>query len=166
VWSINNNAYKLGLHSTMHTLNGFHVSLLNHCTLPVRGQPSSEPRPVISDETDELEVDCIFKSRRNQKLHSLIQWASWNRNLTSWEPSEYLQNTSNLVSQFHQECLNQSLQSWCRVQAWRYGEQGISLDNSFQLLFLYSLLFSLVRSWTGINSVHMGFTTYQCISKM
>jgi len=61
---INKNAYNFDLPSTMCNHNVFHVSLLNCYTLPVRGQSSSEPHPVIVEETEEWEVDCILDSRR------------------------------------------------------------------------------------------------------
>jgi len=50
---INKNAYKLHLPSTMRNHNVFHVSLLDRYTLPVGGQPSSEPHPTIVEEREE-----------------------------------------------------------------------------------------------------------------
>jgi len=60
---INKNTYKLDLLSSVRNHNVFHVSLLSVYTPPVRCQPSSEPHPVIVDETENSEVDCIFDCR-------------------------------------------------------------------------------------------------------
>jgi len=56
---INKNAFKLDLPNTMRNNNVFHVSLLDHYTLPERGQPSSPPHPMIVEETEEWEVDRV-----------------------------------------------------------------------------------------------------------
>ena len=99
---INKNAYKLDLPGTMRNHNVFHVSLLHRYTPPVGGQLSSEPHPMIVEETEKWEVDRMLNSRRHyRKLHHLIQWAGYYHICTSWEPAEYLKNARDLVDEFH-----------------------------------------------------------------
>ena len=99
---INENAHKLDLPSTMRNHNVFHVSLLDRYTQPVGRQPSSEPHPVIVDETEEWEVDHILDSRRRYcKLHYLIHRAGYNHIRMSWDPADHLENASDLVDKFH-----------------------------------------------------------------
>jgi len=101
---INNNAYKLDLRSTIRNHNVFHVSLFNRYAELVGSQPSSEPHPMIVEETQEWEVDCILDSRwRYRKLHTVIQWAGYNHIRTSWEPAEHLENDQDLIDEFHRE---------------------------------------------------------------
>jgi len=81
---INKNPYKLDLPSTMRNHDVFHVSLLDHYTPPVGGQSSSEPHPMIVEETQKWEVDHILHSRRCYwKLHHPLQWAGYNHIRTS-----------------------------------------------------------------------------------
>jgi len=104
---INKNAYKLHLPSTMRNFNVFNVSLLDHYTPLVGRQPSSEPPPMIVEETEEWEVDRILDSRRPyQKLHDFIQWAGYNHICTSWEPAEHLENARNVVDESYRERLD------------------------------------------------------------
>jgi len=46
----------------MQNHNVFHVSQLDHYTTPVIGQPSSEPYPVILDDSEQWEVKQIIDS--------------------------------------------------------------------------------------------------------
>jgi hypothetical protein len=102
--TINKNAYKLDLPKTMRNHNVFHVSLLDRYTPPTIGQPPSEPHPVIVDDSEEWEVDRILDSkRRYRKLHYLVQWAGYSHVHTSWEPAANLENTWELVEEFHQK---------------------------------------------------------------
>ena len=59
---INKNPFKLDLPKTMQNHNVCHVSQLDNYTLLVVGQPSSEPHPVILDNSKEWEVEWIFDS--------------------------------------------------------------------------------------------------------
>jgi hypothetical protein len=99
---INKNDYKLDFPSTTRNNNIFHVSLLDRYTLPVGGQSSSEPHPMIVEETQEWEVHRILDYRRRyRKLHYLVQWSGCNHICTSWEPAEHLKNTRKLADEFH-----------------------------------------------------------------
>ena len=101
---INKNAYKLDLPYTIRKHNVFHVSLLDRYTPPTAGQPPSEPRPTVVDDSDEWEVDRILDSKRcYRKLHYLVQWAGYSYVRTSWEPAENLGNARELVEEFHRE---------------------------------------------------------------
>jgi hypothetical protein len=101
---INKNAYKQDLPKTMWNHNVFHVSQVHHYTPPVVGQPSSEPHPVIIDDSEEWEVEQILDSmQRYRKLHYLIQWAGYNHIGTSWEPLENLENAGQVINEFHQD---------------------------------------------------------------
>jgi hypothetical protein len=102
--SINKNAYKLDLPKTMRNHNVFHVSLLDRYTPPTIGQLPSEPHPVNVDDSVEWEVDPILDStRRYPKLHHLVQWAGKSHLRTSWEPASNLENTRELVKEFHRK---------------------------------------------------------------
>jgi hypothetical protein len=85
----------------MRNHNLFHVSQLDHYTPLVVAQPSSEPHPVIVDDSEEWEVKMIPDSmHRCQKLHYLIQWAGYNHIRPSWEVFENLENARELINAF------------------------------------------------------------------
>jgi hypothetical protein len=106
---INKNAYKLDLPSTLCIHNVFHVSLLDAYKGPVTGQLPAEPLPAVSSddpEFDEWEVERILDSRacgrgRSRRIEYLVQWAGCAYIRTSWEPAENLENSSELVAEFH-----------------------------------------------------------------
>jgi hypothetical protein len=76
---------------------------LHHYTLPVVGEPSSEPHPVMVQDSEEWEVEWIFDSEQGyQKLHYLVQWATYRHTRTSWEYFENVENAGELVDEFHQ----------------------------------------------------------------
>ena len=53
---INNNAYRLDIPTTMGIHNVFHMSLLDHYTVPVKGRhvPVAEPQPTnVHDDNEE-----------------------------------------------------------------------------------------------------------------
>jgi hypothetical protein len=101
---INNNAYILHLASTMRNHNAFHLSLLDRYTPSVRGQPPSEPHPMIVKDTQKWEVNRIPDSRRRYRtLHYLVQWAGYNHIRTSWEAATHLKNARDQIDEFHQE---------------------------------------------------------------
>jgi hypothetical protein len=101
---INKNVYKLDLQKTMRNRNVFHVTQLDHYPPPVVGQPSSEPHPVIVDNSEEWEVERILDSKqRYRKLHYLILWAGYSHIRTCWELFENLENARELSDEFHQD---------------------------------------------------------------
>ena len=84
--------------------NVFHVSQLDHYTPPVIGQSCSEPHPLIVDNLEKWEVLRILDSKQGyRKLQNHIQWAGYNHIRTSWEPFQNLENTSELIDEFHQD---------------------------------------------------------------
>jgi hypothetical protein len=98
----NKNAYKLDMPKMRRNHNVFHSSLFKRNTPPTTGQPSSEPHPVIVDDSDEWEVDQILDSKRRYgTLHYLVQQAGYSHIHTSWEPAANLENTWELVEEFH-----------------------------------------------------------------
>jgi hypothetical protein len=104
---INKHAYKLDMPKTMRNHNVFHVSQLDHYTPPVVGQPSSEPHPVIVEDSEEWEVERILDSKQlYRKLHYLVRWAGYSHIRTSWEPFENLENARELIDEFHRDQLN------------------------------------------------------------
>jgi len=106
---INQNAYKLGLPKTMRNHNVFHISQLDWYTPSGVGQSPSKPQLTIVDEPgdEEWAVDRILDfKRRYRKLHYLVQWAGYSHVCTSWELAEYLENSQELVDEFHREHLS------------------------------------------------------------
>ena len=102
--TINKNAYKLDLPSTMRNYNFFHVSLLDHYIPQVGGHPPTELHPMRVEETEESEVNHILDSRqRYRKLHYLVHWAGYNHIHTSWQLAEHLTNARDLVDEFHRQ---------------------------------------------------------------
>jgi hypothetical protein len=88
----------------MRNHNVFHVSQLDHYTPPVIGQPSTEPHPVIVDDWEEWEVERILDSKQHHwKLHYLRQWAGYDDIRTSWESLENLENSRELIDEFHRD---------------------------------------------------------------
>jgi len=101
---INMNASKLDLPKTMRNHNVFHVSQVYHYTPPVVGQPSSEPHPVIVDDSEEWQVARILDSKQcYQKLHYLVHCAGYSHIRTGWEPFENHENARELIDQFHRD---------------------------------------------------------------
>ena len=88
----------------MRNHNVFHVSQFDHYTPPVVGQPSSEPHPVIVDDSEKWEVERNLDSKqRYRELHYLVQWAGYSHIRISWEPFENLENASELIDEFHRD---------------------------------------------------------------
>jgi hypothetical protein len=82
----------------------FNVSQLDHYTPPVVEQPSSEPHPVIVNDSEKWEVERILDSKqRYRKLHYLVQWAGYSHTRTSRELFENLENAGELIDEFHRD---------------------------------------------------------------
>jgi hypothetical protein len=104
---INRNAYCLELPYSMKVHNVFHVSLLDRYVGPVPRQQPSVPPPAITAENpydEEWKVERVPSShRRYRRLWYLVQWAGRNYVNTSWEPTENLENASEVVADFHRD---------------------------------------------------------------
>jgi len=100
--TINTNTYKLDLPKTMRNHNVFHASQLDCYMAPPIGEPSSEPHPVIIDNSKKCEVNRILDSNGHYwKLHNLVQWAGYSHVRTSPKPAAHLANTRELVEESH-----------------------------------------------------------------
>ena len=97
-----NNVCKLDVPKTLRNHNVFHLSQLDQYTPPVSGQLWSEPHTMIIDDSEGWEVDHrVDSTRRNRKLHYLVQWARYRYVRPSREPAENLGNAQELVDEFH-----------------------------------------------------------------
>ena len=81
----------------------FHVSLLEPASSdPLTGQKQPAPPPIIVDDNIEFEVEEILDSKLVRKtLKYLVRWVGY-KELT-WEPSELLKNSPELVHHFHKK---------------------------------------------------------------
>jgi len=102
----------------MRTHNVFHVLQLDHYTLPVVRQPSSEPHPVIVDHSDKWEVERILDSKQcYRKLHYLVEWAGYSHIHRSWETFQNLENAHELMDEFRRDQPNEP-------RRWRKSDLG------------------------------------------
>jgi hypothetical protein len=102
---INKNTSTLDVLSTIRFQKVFRVSLFYCYTPPVVGQLSSKPHPMMVEEREECEVDCILGSRRcNRKLPYLIQAACYSHIRRSCKPAVQPQNAQDLVDKVNREC--------------------------------------------------------------
>ena len=87
----------------MHLHPVFHVSLLEPyvcSSIPNRVVPP--PTPVQLVDGPEFEVKAILDSKIVcNKLYYLVDWLGYTPNDRTWEPAENLDNTSELVVEFH-----------------------------------------------------------------
>lgn len=96
-------AFRLKLPETMKIHPVFHVSLLEpfvESTIPGR---ILAPPPVIEvDGVEEYEVENILDSRlRRRRLEYLIDWKGYGASERTWEPSENLTNSTEIIKEFH-----------------------------------------------------------------
>ena len=112
---INGVAFQLDLppHMRLHPM--FHVSLLEPYTsnsIPDRVVP---PPPSIElDEGPEYEVKSILDSKVvKNKLYYFVDWLGYTPADRTWEPAENLNNTKELVAEFHQRYPNKPTPSSC-----------------------------------------------------
>jgi len=86
----------------------FHRSRLDDCTLPVKGQQSLVPHPVLVDNSDESYVQPILDStQRYWKRHYLAQCAAYSHIRMSRELFKTLNTTFELIHELHSDRLNQ-----------------------------------------------------------
>jgi RNase H-like domain found in reverse transcriptase/Reverse transcriptase (RNA-dependent DNA polymerase)/Integrase zinc binding domain/Chromo (CHRromatin Organisation MOdifier) domain len=96
-------AIELDLPSSMKIHPVFHVSLLepyHESTIPDRVLPPSPPVEVNGQQ--EWVVKSILDSRlRRNKLEYLVDWEGWEPSDRTWEPMENLENSPDIVKDFH-----------------------------------------------------------------
>jgi len=98
-------AFRLELPSTMKCHNVFNISSLLpfHPTVP--GQSYSPPAPVEVDKAGEVwEVKRVVDSRiLHQRLEYQVKWKGFEGTPeeTTWEPAENVENSPDLIRQFH-----------------------------------------------------------------
>jgi len=101
---INPVAFELKLPASMRIHPVFHVSLLEPKTKDIVHsliQPPPPP-PEIIDDTEEFEVEQILDSRLFRKrLQYLVHWKGYSVSERSWEPVENLQNSLDVLRDFH-----------------------------------------------------------------
>jgi len=102
---ININGYKFDLMNTMHNQNIFHVSRLDRSAPPVTREPPSEPPATIVEDAgaQEWEVERILDGKLYyQKLYYFVHRVGYSHIPTSWEPAENVENSQEMVDEFHQ----------------------------------------------------------------
>jgi len=137
-------AYKLGMPTTMQNHNDFHLPLLN-CVSPwVKSQPCCKPHWVTDEKPVELEVDQVHNSRPcYDKVHYLIQCASYDHIGRGWQPADHIHNVWDLVDKFHWPHPSQPQMLGYRVWGWCSRAHRRSLEIPFVLLLCHSHLFRL-----------------------
>ena len=107
---IGTHAYRLDLPKNMKIHNVFHVSLLDSYDPPfIRGRHQPPPPPVVIEDEPEYEVENILTSRfsnpQKTKVEYLVEWKGYRgtNEETTWEPSDNLTGSPELVRKFHQE---------------------------------------------------------------
>ena len=83
----------------------FHVSLLETtASNALKWQKQPTPPPVIVNDNVQFEAKEILDSKRVSKtLKYLVKWVGYDQ--TTWQPAEFLKNSSELVHYFHQQLL-------------------------------------------------------------
>ena len=105
---IGTHAYRLNLPSQWKTVHPvFHVSKLE----PYQEDPDkpnfSLPPPDIIEGEPEWEVEDILASKMfHNKLRYLVKWKGWPSSDNSWEPRENLENSPELLEEFHKKHTN------------------------------------------------------------
>ena len=105
---IGTHAYRLKLPSQWKTVHPvFHVSKLE----PYQEDPDnpnfSLPPPDIIEGEPKWEVEDISASKMfHNKLRYLVKWKGWPSSDNSWEPRENLENSPELLEEFHKKHTN------------------------------------------------------------
>jgi len=101
---INPVAFELKLPTTMKIHPVFHVSLLEPKTKDTIQQMSTPapPPPIEIDQDLEYEVESILDSKiSRKKLFYLVHWKGYDTTENSWEPTQNLLNSQELINDFH-----------------------------------------------------------------
>ena len=112
---INEVAFQLDLPPHMRLHPVFHVSLLEpYASNSIPGRVVPPPPPIEFDEGPEYEVKAILDSKVvKNKLYYLVDWLGYTPADRTWEPAENLNNTKELVAEFHQQYPNKPTPSSC-----------------------------------------------------
>ena len=93
--------FKLKLPEAWRVHNVFHASLLTpQVTTPEYGIPVEPPLPELVDGESEYEVENILQHKfmgRKKEIHYLVQWRSYSRAESTWEPEKHLRNASEVL---------------------------------------------------------------------
>ncbi|KAB5588482.1 Transposon Tf2-1 polyprotein [Ceratobasidium theobromae] len=81
----------------------FHITLLRLYEKDDYGRESEQPPPIIVESGEkEYEVEQILNSKKTWgKLYYLIKWKGYSEESNSWEPKEHVENSPELIRQFH-----------------------------------------------------------------
>ena len=85
--------YKLKLPEAWRVHNVFHTSLLTPQVItPEYGTPADPPLPELVDGESEYEVEAILQHKfvgHKKEVRYLVQWCSYSRGESTWEPEEH-----------------------------------------------------------------------------
>ena len=112
---INKVAFQLDLPPHMRLHPVFHVSLLEPYASNSIPDHVIPPSPSIElDEGQEYDVKSILDSKVvKNKLYYFVDWLGYTPADRTWEPAENLNNTKELVVEFHQRYPNKPTPSSC-----------------------------------------------------
>ena len=104
---INLVTFRLELPPHFRIHNVFHASLLEpHHPSTILGRHSPPPTPIELSTGEEYEVDKILDSRwHRRQLQYLVLWKGYPISEATWEPSQHLENASDVVHAFHHQNL-------------------------------------------------------------
>ena len=113
---VGNRAYKLELPENIKIHPVFHVSLLEPVIEDnIPGRAHELPLPVMINNSEEYEIEQILDSRLyRRKLQYLVDWKGYDPSARSWEPVENLDNSIELIREFHERYPNKpSVKNFC-----------------------------------------------------
>ena len=99
----------------MHLHPVFHVSLLEpYNASSILNRVVLPPPPVQLVSGPKFEVKVVLDSKIvRKKLYYLVDWLGYTPNDRTWELAENLDNTSDLVAEFHRQYPNKSSPNSC-----------------------------------------------------